>query len=103
MIAQDVERAAREWCEKHPGWMSACDIDGVDKLFKNWDELTERERSSWRVIYGDDKAPAAWREYNRPPCRVPYGYINAAGEFFHNYWNVPADQGAMMVFKVSKS
>jgi len=97
---KQASQQAVEWCKGHSGWKRICDIEDSDSLYKTWDELSERDRNSWIADYGSYSAEAAWREFGRRPCKVPYGFISGKGEFYKNVLQVPTLHNLMMIFKV---
>jgi len=92
---------AKKWCARHRGWQRICDIEDSDALYKNWDELSTKERAGWEEEYRSS-AEAAWLEFGRKPCKVPSGFITGKGEFYKDVLQVPIWHNLMMVFQTSR-
>ncbi|GAA5416216.1 hypothetical protein Pryu01_01248 [Paraliobacillus ryukyuensis] len=104
METYSVEQASRNalnWCENNKGWARICDIENVDSLYKNWAELSEKEKSYWVKQFGQYDAESAWIEFGKSPCKVPYGFITGKGDFYRNILDVPLHHNLMTVYKVS--
>ncbi|MRY42793.1 hypothetical protein [Clostridium beijerinckii] len=96
----EAAQKALEWCDKHEGWKRICDIEDSDSLYKNWDELSDKEKKPWIGYYGEFSAESAWRELEKRPCKVKYGFITGKGEFYNNILKVPKFHNLMQVYKV---
>lgn len=94
----DASRHAIQWCAQHHGWQRICDIPDSDSLYKKWGELSQKVQASWEHAYPSDPE-GAWLEFGKAPCKVPYGFISGAGEFYKNILDVPPLHNSMMVFK----
>lgn len=99
--ALEASNKAIEWCAKHPGWKRICDIEDTDVLYKNWEELPEKVRSSWIREYGEHSAESLWVEFGDSPCKVPFGFVTGKGEFYKNILDVPLHHNLMTVYKVN--
>lgn len=97
---EQASKLALEWCNKNKGWKRICDIADSDRLYKTWEEISAKERNKWISAYGEYSAEAAWKEFGRAPCKVPFGYISGKGEFYDDILKVPQWHNLMMVFKV---
>ena len=97
----EAAKKALEWCKKHKGWQRICDIPDTDNLYKNWDELSPKERKPWIDDFGKLYAEDAWNAHGRKPCKVTYGFISGKGEFYKDILQIPPLHNFMMVFKTT--
>ena len=98
--SDQAAKKALEWCDKHKGWKRICDLEDSDSLYKNWNELNDKEKKPWVEYYGQFNAESAWREFGKRPCKVKYGFITGKGEFYNNILKVPRFHNLMQVYKV---
>lgn len=98
---EQAAQEATEWCKKNPGWQRICDIPDHDSLYETWDELPARVKKYWERECRSD-AEGAWREFGAARCKVKFGHVSGAGEFYKCILDVPRFHQGMMVFKVGK-
>ncbi len=96
----NASQQALKWCGNHKGWQRLCDIKDPDSLYKTFQEIPARERNYWEKECRTDPV-GAWREFGDAHCRVEFGYISGAGEFFKSIISVPQFHQSMMVFKTT--
>ncbi|AGK95386.1 hypothetical protein [Clostridium pasteurianum] len=97
---EEAAMYALKFCEKHPGWKRICDIENHENLYKNWDELSEKDKKPWINDYGILSAKDAWEEFGHKPCKVQYGFISGKGKFYKKVTDVPHLHNLMQIYKV---